>query len=508
MSNNNGVHFPPAGFPPAAGHAMPNVVPIRPAPAPTPRPGLPEPAPAAPQDALIHWPVVADLRRTVATEVAAWSTLQKPPPNEQTTRAYGRKVVMDKVRDWAHEQMTSGSPAAPSQELERAMVDAVFDAAFGLGRLEKLLRDPDIENIEVNGCDQVWLVYADGRLEIGPPIADSDDALIADLQYWASRQHRTLSRNTKPSLHLDLPDGMSRLAAMIETTPRPTVVIRRHRLVDVTLADLVGRGTISEAMAAFLTAAVRSNANVVLAGPVNSGKTTLLRAMAAAIPKYERYATLETDYELHLDKIGRHPRMVPFQARQGNSEIGPDGRPAGQVTLRDLVEDSLRMNFSRLIVGEVRGEEIMPMLEAVSTGGKGSLCTIHANNAKDAMERIVSLCLSRAGMNETFAYRLAAGAITYVVNIDLVDETLSDEGGRRRRYVNQIVEVTGIGETGRPDYTDVFSPGPDGRGVPRTRPTRLPVLQRAGLSPGWFGPQAGDGGWAPIDAAPRREPAR
>lgn len=506
-SPSNGHQWPPA----TTGYAAPNVVQLRREPEPAPRPGPPAPPPPAPQAAQIPWDQVAELRKTVAAEVAAWATAQKPPPSEQKRRAYAQQVVVQTVRDWANEQMASGSPTAPSQELERDIVDAVFNAAFGLGRFEPLLRNPDIENIEVNGCDQVWLVYADGRLERGPAVADSDDALIADLQYLAQRANRSLSRNTQPSLHLDLPDGMSRLAAMIETTRRPAVVIRRHRMVDVSLANLVDRGMISQAMAAFLHAVVRSNANVVLCGPVNSGKTTLLRAMAAAIPEMERYATLETEFELHLDKTGRHPRMLAFQSRQGNSEIGPDGRPAGQVTLRDLVEDSLRMNFARLIVGEVRGEEIMPMLEAVSTGGKGSLCTIHANSAKDAMERIVSLCLSRAGMNERFAYRMAAGAITYVVNVAMIDETLSGQGGRRRRFVNQIVEITGIGESGRPDFNELFVPGADGRGIPKTRPSqeRLPALQRAGLDPGWFAPNIGDGRWAPIDAVtPKPGPAR
>ena len=466
--------------------------PLRLAPAPV----AAEPWSVAPEAAQIPWPVVRELRQTVANQVAEWTTVQKPPPDDQAIRVYGHQVVVTNVREWVNEQMRTGRTAAPTPELEKEIVDAVFNAAFGLGRLEPLLRNPEIENIEVNGCDQVWLSFADGRLERGPAIADTDAELISDLQYWASRSGRNLSKLSKPSLHLDLPDGMSRLAAMIETTRRPAVVIRRHRMVDVTLSDLVRGNMISEAMAGFLSAAVRSNANIVVTGPPNAGKTTLLRGMASAIPPMERFATLETEYELHLDKIGRHPRMLAFQAREGNTEQGADGRPVGRVTLRDLVEDSLRMNFARLIVGEVRGEEIMPMLEAVSTGGKGSLCTIHANSARDAFERIVSLCLSRAGMNEAFAYRLAAGAITYVVNVTMIDETLSGNGGQRRRFVDQIVEVAGTGESGRPSFTDVFSPGPDGRGVPRTRPSRLPILQRAGLDPSWFSGSVGNGGWA------------
>jgi Flp pilus assembly CpaF family ATPase len=167
------------------------------------------------------------------------------------------------------------------------------------------------------------------------------------------------------------------------------------------------------------------------------------------------------------------------------------------------------MNFSRLIVGEVRGEEVLPMLEAVSTGGKGSICTIHANGARHAFERIVSLCLSRAGMNEVFAYRLAAGAISYVVNVAMIDYSIGNQDGARHRFVDQIVEVSGIGEMGRPNYTDIFAPGPDLRGAPAHPPTsaRLPVLERAGFDRGWI--NSGDGMWSkPAPALPSAHGSR
>lgn len=480
---------------------------------------VPEPVPQPAGEPLqIPWKTVTALRRTVATIMAEWTNAQKADqkdkperpdqksgPDDGDTRVYGRQVVTSTVREWVAEQMRTGA-SSPSKELERAIATAVFDAAFGLGRLEEVLRDERVENFEANGCDDTWISYDDGRVVKGSPIAESDADLIADLQQWASRANRTFSRLSKPTLHLELADG-SRLAAMIETTRRPSLVVRRHRMVNVTLADLVGSGMISKAMAAFLAAVVRSNANVVLTGPPNAGKTTLLRAMAREIPAMERYATLETEYELHLDRLGQHPRMLALQTKEGNNERDADGRPTGEVTLSDLVQHSLRMNFARLIVGEVRGAEVLPMLEAVSTGGKGSICTIHANSAHHAFERIVSLCLSRAGMTEEFAYRLAGGSISYVVNVTMVDESLSGTGGRRRRFVNQIVEVAGFGEHGRPSYNDVFTPGPDGRGVPRRAPSTIQTLIRAGLDPGWFGGSAGDGGWTAA-SGPQREPSR
>ena len=160
--------------------------------------------------------------------------------------------------------------------------------------------------------------------------------------------------------------------------------------------------------------------------------------------------------------------------------------------MSDLVVDALRMNLRRIIVGEVRGGEVVPMLEAMSTGD-GSLCTIHARSAHHALDRIVTLCLSAGvGMTDGFAYRLAAGSIDVLVHIDLLDE--SPVGGRRHRYVSQVLEINGIGEWGRPITTTVFEPGPDGRAVPCHPPSCLADLLRVGFDPAFFDLRGGT--WA------------
>ena len=270
------------------------------------------------------------------------------------------------------------------------------------------------------------------------------------------------------------------------------MVVRRHRVNDVDLDDLVGLGTLDTCLVAFLRSALRAGKNIVVTGLQNAGKTTLIRALANEFPPMERFATIEREYELHLHELPeRHPRVVAMEAREGSSEKDAAGRRAGEVTLSDLVVDALRMNLRRIIVGEVRGGEAIPMLEAMSTGD-GSLCTIHARSAHHAIDRIVTLCLSAGvGMTDVFAYRLAAGAVDVLVHINLLDETAI--GGRRHRFVSEVLEVNGIGESSRPAYTTLFAPGPDGRAVPSHAPGCLADLVRVGFDPAFL--DARNGTW-------------
>ena len=183
---------------------------------------------------------------------------------------------------------------------------------------------------------------------------------------------------------------------------------------------------------------------------------------------------------------------MAMEAREGSSEKDAAGRRAGEVTLYDLVVDSLRMNLRRIIVGEVRGSEAIPMLEAMSTGD-GSLCTIHARTAHHALDRIVTLCLSAGiGMTDVFAYRLVAGSVDLLVHINLLDE--SAIGGRRHRFVSEVLEINGMGEWGRPACTTVFAPGSDGRAVPTHAPACLAELVRVGFDPAFLDARLGT--WA------------
>jgi Flp pilus assembly CpaF family ATPase len=363
---------------------------------------------------------------------------------------------------------------------EFALADSVMDAIFGMGRLQPLIDDPAVENVEVTGHDQVWIAYADGREVRGAPVAASDAELIELVQALVTRTgqaERTFS-TASPTLHLRLDDG-SRLTAMAWVTPRPVLVIRRHRVREVSLAQMVDWGSMSPAVAEFLGAAIRAGRNIIVTGPQNAGKTTVLRALAAEFSPMERFATIEREYELHLHELDRHPRVVAMEARVGSSERDPSGRAAGEVSLSDLVVDALRMNVRRVIVGEVRGPEVVPMLNAMSVGD-GSMCTLHARSAAKALDRIVTLCLEQgAGMTDTFAYRAAADGIDLIVHLAMRHD--ADSGGQRHRFVSEVLEVDGIGESGRPVVTTVFTPGPDGRAVPAHQPRCLPDLVAAGF---------------------------
>ena len=449
----------------------PAAPPERWAPTSIPAPGPDEPILAAADPALVR-----QVRAVVAERLAG--RLQALPVQApEARRELARSLVAAELTTRGRERVRSGEEPWPV-DVELATGRAVMAALFGLGRLQPLIDDPAVENIEVDGHDQVWVSYADGRDERHPPVADSDDELIEMLQLLAARTgsaERTFT-SAHPALHLRLEDG-SRLAAVAWTTPKPHVVIRRHRVRDVDLDDLVALGTLDTVLATFLRAAVRSGRNIVVTGLQNAGKTTLIRAMANEFDPMERFATIEKEYELHLhDLPDRHPRVVALEAREGSAEQDAAGRRAGEVTLSDLVVDALRLNLRRIIVGEVRGPEVLPMLEAMSTGD-GSLCTLHSRTAAHAVDRIVTLCLS-AGvhMTDTFAYRLLAGSVDLVVHIELLTD-----GGRRHRFVSQVLEIAGLGENNRPVTTSVFGPGPDGRAVPLHRPGRLPDLVRAGF---------------------------
>ncbi len=423
--------------------------------------------------------LVDEVRREVSDALAIRlreTPVADPRARRELARALLTGVLVARARDRVH------AGARPwSVDDEFAIADSVMAAIFGMGRLQPLIDDPGIENIEVTGYDQVWIAYADGREVRSEPVANSDAELVELIQALATRtgQAERSFSTASPSLQLRLDDG-SRLTAMAWVTPRPVVVIRRHRVRDVSLDQMVAWGSMSHAVAQFLGAAIRAGRNIIVTGPQNSGKTTLLRALAAEFAPMERFATIEREYELHLHELlDRHPRVVAMEARLGSSERDAAGRASGEVTLSDLVVDALRMNVRRVIVGEVRGPEVVPMLNAMSVGD-GSMCTLHARSAHKALDRIVTLCLEQgAGMTDSFAYRAAADGIDMVVHLSLRHD--AQNGGARHRFVSEVLEVDGIGEGGRPVVTTVFTPGPHGHAVPAHQPHCLPDLVAAGF---------------------------
>jgi Flp pilus assembly CpaF family ATPase len=360
-------------------------------------------------------------------------------------------AIRDTVRRWLERQVRTGQLPATAGGALDDLARAVHDQRYELGPVTAYLRDPHVENVDINGCDQVWITYSSGERVAGPPVAASDDALISMIRTWATRGGQTARdfSAAAPLVNVAL-TGNARLTATMSVTPRPCVSLRRHGQLDVSLARLIELGTIDHTLAGFLAAAVRARCNIVVTGGVNAGKTTLLRALAGEIPPAERVATLESEYELYLHELASHPDVIAFEAREANSE------GAGSISLHDLIAHALRHNPRRIIVGEVRRGEIMPMLEAMNSGQEGSMCTLHANSPAEAFDRILILGL-RGGLAlaERAIHILVGMAVDLIVHI-----RRGYDGNRTVRYVSEILEVMPPGDTERPSVNRLFLPDP------------------------------------------------
>ncbi|MGO9873851.1 MAG: CpaF family protein [Acidimicrobiia bacterium] len=392
--------------------------------------------------------VAAELtRRARAAELAGSRRLQR-----DDEIAFARQLVNTELEQLARRAIAAGESGL-DPDREDALAQAVFDHLYQFGRLQPLLDNERIQNIVANGCDQVFVEYADGTKIPGPPIAGSDAELIDTLRE-IGRRYGLSEREFNPShpaLNLQLPDG-SRLFAVAWVCDRPALAIRRHRFMKVTLMDLVRLGAIDVTLQHFLAAAVRAHKTIIVAGATGAGKTTMLRGLAAEIPQHERIVTIETELELGLDRFPElHPDVVALEARDANME------GVGEVAAAELVRMSLRMNPDRVIVGEVRGEEIVPMLNAMSQGNDGSMCTVHADSSATVFNKL-ALYAMQAPERLSFeaTNQLAAAAIDLVVFIAKT---------RVGRFVASIRHV--VDADGRQVVTnELFAPGPNGRAVP------------------------------------------
>jgi len=418
---------------------------------------------------------------TVRAAVGAINRALDDQITAETAPDQARDLIAVQVRAWISTQAGSGRYMLTA-ELESRLVYAVYNERFGLGAVQPLLEDPDIETIDVNGSDVVWISYADGRKEQGDPVADSDAQLVELVRRWGAYQGQTARdfSPAKPRLRLALPDG-SRLTALMTVTPRPVLSIRRHRMLDADLDELVDYGTLDPGLRAFLRACVRARKDIVITGGMSAGKTTFARALAADIPREERIVTVENEYELFLHTLPhRHADIVAMEAREANAE------GLGGITVRELVTDALRLNAKRIIVGEVLGDELVPMLVAMNTGGEGSLCTIHADSAEEVFSRMLILAGS-GGLSYPPAtlFQLAGMAVDFVVHLS--HEVAHHDGQPVNfRYVSQVIEVLPPGDTEEPATNPVYVPGPDGRAVPHTLPRCAADLEAAGFDPAYF----------------------
>ncbi|GAB4054816.1 CpaF family protein [Catellatospora paridis] len=345
--------------------------------------------------------------------------------------------------------------------------------------LQPLLADPEITNISIIGCDRVWVRYADGTKRQMPAVADSDADLVAMLRLLAAARDGGEERRFDhgvPRLSMQLPDG-SRLFATMAVTERPTVSVRRHRLMHATLDDLIGTHTMTEPIALLLTAMVKARKNVLITGGTDTGKTTLLRAMAKAIPASEKIITIEDTYELGLDTDPDHPDCIAMQVREPNVE------GSGSIDQAELVRWALRMSPDRVIVGEARGGEVVPLLNAMSQGTDGSLATVHASSSQIAFGRLLTYAAQSAERLDFDATAMLVGnALDFVVQLSKLPGD--------RRVVSSIRQV--LHAQGRDVVSnEVYEPGPDKLARPAApiRADMLDDLIAAGLDPAVLRPQ-------------------
>jgi pilus assembly protein CpaF len=305
----------------------------------------------------------------------------------------------------------------------------VADLLVGLGPLDPLLADPSVSDVLVNSPDEVW-VERNGELELTGITFPSPDAVVAAVERALLPLGLRLDR-TSPAVDARLPDG-SRLHAVIPpaAVDGPVVAIRRFVVAVASLDDLVRAGSVNDEGAAVLRTLVRDRSSLLVSGATGSGKTTLLNVLSREIPEDQRVVTVEEAAELRLEG-----HVVRLEGRAANAE------GAGEITVRQLVRQALRMRPDRIVVGEVRGPEALDLVQAMATGHAGSMGTVHASGPSEALWRVETLAAMAGPIPHDALRSLLRGAIDAVVHV---------ERASGRRSVRSISRVDG-------DLTEVWS---------------------------------------------------
>ncbi|WP_238376688.1 CpaF family protein [Luteimonas abyssi] len=336
-----------------------------------------------------------------------------------TTERYVRGQTVAFIEEWR----------IPINEGEMDLVvQALCKELNGFGPIDDLLHDPSIEDILINGPGEIH-VSQGGMMRRVPARFSDDRHLLRILRRILAPLGRRLD-DSSPMVDARLPNG-GRLNAIISplAVDGPMVSIRKFRQDPFSPEELLAKGSFDRPMLAMLQALVLGRCNILISGGTSSGKTSLLNALAGIIPESERVITIEDTAELSL----KHPHVVRLESRMG----GLDG--SGEIGLRELVRNSLRMRPDRIVVGEVRGPEVMEMLQAMNTGHDGSMATIHANSPRDCLHRIEMLA-GFAGFqgNGDSLRQQVASAIDFIVQIGRL--------GNGRRVVLSITEIVGVSD--------------------------------------------------------------
>jgi pilus assembly protein CpaF len=343
--------------------------------------------------------------------------------DQRVTEAELRKQVEEQLhRALAQERIAIG--AAERQ----AVLQSVFDDILGYGPIDNLLRDPTVSEIMVNGPEQVF-IERDGKLVPTDVKFVDEGHLRRIIDKIVSQVGRRVDEAT-PMVDARLPDG-SRVNVIVHplSIGGPFLTIRRFRADPFTVTDLIGMGTMSDQVAHFADCCVRGRLNVVVSGGTGTGKTTLLNVFSSFIPADDRIITIEDAKELQLQQ----PHVLCLEARPPNIE----GR--GEIRIRDLVRNALRMRPDRIVVGEARGAEALDMLQAMNTGHDGSLTTVHSNAPRDTLSRIETMALM-AGMDLPVRVirEQMASALDLIVHLSRLRD-----GTRRITHVSEVMGMEG-----------------------------------------------------------------
>jgi pilus assembly protein CpaF len=422
--------------------------------------------------------LVERLRRIVATELAKDSAHREKEglsAPDQIARTQMARSILRRELDgqWRAAQQRGEMTLTPEEE-DRAMASVLAGLFSQLPGLDMWLAREDVTDIFVVGCDNVRVRTLDGTEEMVGPVADSDEELLTQIQALArkggqlalddgeSQVEKEFSA-ARPLLDLQLSDG-SRLAAVAWVAARPCLSIRRHPLVDATQETLVHDWKMyDEGVASLLAAAMRARLNILVAGGMGRGKTTLMRALLHECPPNERIIVLEQEPELQLSSDRRrHNHVVELAERPPNME------GEGHISLADLTWAVKRHAPDRIVIGEVRGPEVVYMLEAASDGIAGTMCTLHAQSSRQTFEKLVHYA-RRGGANfdRSDVLQTAAMALDLVIYLD---KTPSG-----RRVVAEITQVVDYDHADKQVITNEwFVPGPDGAAVPNAH-SPIPV---------------------------------
>ncbi len=370
-----------------------------------------------------------------------------------TSLAEGEKKL--KIEQLVSQFMSEERVVIPRQDKD-SLLKRLINESVGYGPLESLLEDGEITEILINGPSEVF-VEKQGKLQSAPVVFRDDNHIRHVIDRIVAPLGRRIDESS-PMVDARLPDG-SRVNAVIPpiSLNGTLVSIRKFREEPFQMDDLLEYRTLDDKMALFLDAIVQAKLNILISGGTGSGKTTLLNVLGAAIPQAERIVTIEDSAELRLNR----PNVAGMEARPANVE------GSGEVTIRQLVKNALRMRPDRIIVGEVRGAEAFDMLQAMNTGHEGSITTVHANTPDDALRRVEGMVVM-AGMElPTHIVReYIVGALDFIIQgarlsdgsrkVVSISEVLTDEKGRIK--INEIFTFkrTGVSEKG--DVEGHFTP--------------------------------------------------